>query len=110
MNDGLKSSGAVALVAAGIASAFTLATCCALPILFGSAALIFAPIAVASEPHTQLLTGASVIALVGSVGLAARARKLCEPNSICGRPWFKWSIIVAAMLGGALLLLAKSYA
>jgi mercuric ion transport protein len=110
MNDGIKSIGAIALVGSGIASAFALATCCAFPILFGSAAVAFAPIAVATEPHSQLLTAISAIGLIGSVGVAARAPRRCNPNTVCARPWFRWSIIAAAVLGAVLLVGAKYYA
>jgi mercuric ion transport protein len=110
MNDGVKSTGAVALVASGIASAFALATCCAFPILFGSAAVVFAPIAVATEPHSQLLTAISAIGLIGSIGVAARAPRHCKPNAVCARPWFRWSIIAAAVLGAVVLIAAKYYA
>lgn len=110
MNDGMKSTGAIALVAAGIASAFALATCCALPILLGSAAVAFAPIAVATEAHSQLVTAMSAIGLIGSVGLAARAPRYCKPNAVCARPWFRWSIIATAVFGALLLAAAKYYA
>lgn len=110
MNDGIKSTGAVAMVVGGIASAFALATCCAFPILFGSAALAFAPIAVATEPHSELLTAISAISLVGSVGVATRAPSRCKPNAVCARPWFRSSIIVAAVLGAGLLIVARYYA
>lgn len=110
MNDGLKSSGAVALVAGGIASAFALAACCAFPILLGSAAMGLAPIASAAEPHATLLTAISVVGLIGSSAVAARAPKHCEPGSMCARPWFRWSIIVAAVIGAILLVLSKIYA
>lgn len=110
MNDSLKSTGAVALVVGGVASAFALATCCALPFFFGSAAIVFAPIALASEPHSQLLTAISAIGSVGSVVVATRGPKSCAPNAICARPWFRLSIIIAAGAGLVLLGLAKFYA
>ena len=110
MNDSLKSTGAVALVATGIASAFALATCCAFPIVFGSAALVFAPIAIASEPHSQLLTAISAIGLVGSFGVAARAPKYCKPDALCARHSFRRGIVVASVLGAILLIVAKYYA
>jgi mercuric ion transport protein len=110
MNDGFKSTGAVALVAGGIASAFALATCCALPILFGSATLAFAPIALASEPHSQLLTAVSAIGLLGGVGMAARAPRHCKPDALCARPWFRWSIVAAAAIGAVMLVVARLYA
>lgn len=110
MTDGLRSSGAVALVTGGIASAFALATCCAFPILFGSAAAGLAPIALAAEPHSKLLTAISITGLVGSVGVAALATRNCKPNSVCARPSFRWGVIAAAVAGGVLLVLAKAYA
>ena len=110
MNDSLKSTGAVVLVTGGIASAFALATCCAIPFFFGSAALVFAPIAMASEPHSQLLTAISVVGLLGSVGVAARAPKHCEASALCARPGFRWSIFGAALIGLVLLVLGKVYA
>ena len=110
MNDSLKSTGAVALVTGGVASAFALATCCAIPFFFGSAALVFAPIALESEPHSQLLTALSAIGLLGSVGLAAPAPRHCNPDAVCARPWFRWSIFAAALIGLVLLVLAKVYA
>ncbi|MEO5810228.1 MAG: mercuric reductase [Sphingomicrobium sp.] len=110
MKDSLKSTGAVGLIAGGIASAFALATCCALPFFLGSAALVFAPIAVASEPHSQLLTAISVVGLLGGIGVAARAPKHCEASAVCARPWFRWSIFIGALIGLVLLVLAKAYA
>ena len=110
MNDSLKSTGAVALVAGGVASAFALASCCAIPFFFGSAALVLAPIALASEPHSQLLTAISVVGLAGSAGVAARGPKHCEPGAMCARRWFRWSILIAAGIGLVLLVLAKVYA
>lgn len=110
MTDNLKSTGAIALVAGGLASAFALATCCALPFLFGSAALMFAPIAVASEPHSAALTAMAAVGLLGSAGLAARTPKHCAPDALCARPWFRWTILAAAGIGLVLLVLAKLYA
>ena len=72
--------------------------------------MVFAPIAVAAEPHSQLLTAISAVGLVGSVGVAARSPKHCEPNAVCARPWFKWSIFAGALIGFVLLVLAKVYA
>lgn len=110
LNDGYKSTGAVALVCAGIASAFALAACCALPVLFGSAALVLAPLAIASEPHTQLLTAISPASLIGSVAVVAASSRRCVPGSVCSRPAFRWGVIAAAVVGAALLALSKVYA
>jgi len=113
MNDGLKSTAAIALVGGGIASAFALAACCAVPILLagiGIGAAGLAPIVAATQPHSTLITALSVLGLAGGAGVVARAPKHCDPGSVCARPWFRWSIIAAAVVGGALLVLSKIYA
>ena len=109
----MKSTGAVALVTGGIGAAFALAACCAVPALLAAAGVgvaWFAPLVSASQPHAQALTGVSALALLGSVGVVARAPKHCEPSATCARPWFRWSIIVAAFVGAILLVLSKVYA
>ena len=113
MNDGMKSTGAVALVAGGISAAFALAACCAVPVLLASlgiGASWLAPLVSASQPHAEALTGVSAIALLGSVGVVARAPKHCEPSATCARPWFRWTVIAAALVGAVLLVLSKVYA
>jgi mercuric ion transport protein len=110
MHDGLKSTGAVALVSGGIASAFALATCCAFPILLGTAAAGLAPIALATEPHDQLVTAVSAIGLIGGVAIAGGAPKHCKADSVCARSWFRLSVVGAAVIGAVLLVLAKVYA
>lgn len=113
MNDRMKSTGALAMVAGGIGSAFALAACCAVPALLAGAgigAAWLAPVVSASQPHAQVLTGVSALALIGSVGVVARAPNHCSPKATCARPWFRWTIIAAALFGAVLLLLSKIYA
>jgi mercuric ion transport protein len=113
MNDGIKSTGAVALAGGGIAAAFALASCCAIPLFLAAAGLgagWLLPIVSASQPHTGTLTAVSAVALLGSVGLVARPPKACEPGSLCARPCFRWTVVAAAVLGAALLVLSKLYA
>src|SRR5215212_6021444 len=113
MNDSVKSSGAVALATGGIGAAFALAACCAVPGLLatvGIGAAWLAPVVSASQPHAEALTGVSAIALLGSVGVVARAPKHCEPNATCARPWFRWTVMAAAFVGAVLLVLSKVYA
>jgi mercuric ion transport protein len=113
MNDGMKSTGAVALVTGGIGAAFALAACCAVPALLASIGLGAAwlvPIVSASQPHAEVLTGVSAVALLGGVGVVARAPKHCATNSTCARPWFRWTVIAAALAGAVLLVLSKVYA
>jgi mercuric ion transport protein len=113
MRDTLKSTGAVALVAGGIGAAFSLAACCAVPALLAAAGIGAAwltPLVSASQPHAEALTGVSALALLGSVGVVARTPKHCEPNAACARPWFRWSVVAAALVGAILLVLSKAYA
>ena len=113
MNDGTKSTGAVALVTGGIASAFCLAACCAIPFLLagmGLGSAWLAPVVSASQPHSGILTAFSLVALGSSVALVWRASGRCEPGSLCSRPAFRWTVTGAAVLGLILLVLSKIYA
>ena len=113
MRDGAKSTGAVALVTGGIVSAFCLAACCAIPILLagvGIGADWLMPVVSASQPYATILTVFSALALVASVVIVWRAPKHCEPGSLCARPWFRWSVTGAAVIGAILLALSKIYA
>lgn len=113
MNDGARSTGAVALVTGGIASAFALAACCAIPLFlagFGLGSTWLVPIVSESQPHARVLTAAAILALIGSIGLVWRAPKPCEPGSLCARPPFRWGVTGAALIGAVLLVLSKIYA
>lgn len=113
MKDEVKSTGAVALVSGGIAAAFGLAACCAIPLFLAAAGLgasWLAPVVSVSQPHAELLTVFSLAALIGSVAIVWRAPKHCQPGSLCARPAFRWGITGAAVIGAILLLLSKIYA
>lgn len=113
MRDDVKSTGAVALVTGGIATAFCLAACCAIPILLAGVGIGTAwltPVVSASQPHVGILTAVSVVALIGSVVIVWRAPKHCQPGSLCARPAFRWAVTVAALIGAVLLVLSKIYA
>ena len=101
------------MVVGGIGAAFALAACCAVPLLLASlgiGAVWLAPVVSASQPHAAALTGASAIALLGSVCIVARAPNHCKPNTTCSRSWFRWTVITAAFVGAVLLVLSKVYA
>lgn len=113
MNDGMKSTGTVALVLGGVGTAFALAACCAVPALLaaiGVSAAWLTPIVSASQPHAEVLTGVSAIALLGSVGVVARAPQHCDASATCARPWFRSLILIGAVAGAALLIASKLYA
>lgn len=113
MNDKVKTSGAVALVSSGIAAAFGLAACCAIPFLLAGlgigAASWLAPIVSVSQPYATVLTIFSLAALVGSIVIVWRARRHCQPSSVCARPAFRWAVTGAAAIGAILLVLSKTY-
>ena len=113
MKDGLKSTGAVALVGSGTAAAFSLAACCAMPFLLagtGIGAGWLAPLVSASQPYTTILTGFALAALIGSVAIVWRVPRQCQPGSLCARPAFKWGVTGAAVIGAILLAASKIYA
>ena len=113
MRDDTKSTGAVALATGGVASAFSLAACCAIPLFLagvGIGSAWLAPIVSVSQPHTGVLTAFSLVTLIGSVALVWRGSGSCEPGSLRARPFFKWAITGAAVVGLVLLALSKIYA
>lgn len=104
-----QSSGIMALSAAGLASAFAVASCCALPIIFatlGLGAFWFAPVGSAAMPYDGPLTALAVAGLLLSVVFVARASRTCAPGDLCGRPLFRRGIIVVALLGALFLVLS----
>jgi mercuric ion transport protein len=113
MRSGAKATGAMALVTSGFAAAFALAACCAIPIFLasvGTGANWLIPIVSASQPHADILTAFSIVALVGSASIAVQAPRRCAAHSLCARPAYRWTNIAAAALGGVLLILSKIYA
>ena len=106
MNDGAKSTGAAALVTGGIASAFGLAACCAIPYFLAAVGLgsaWLAPIVSASQPHAQLLTALSLAALIGSLALVWWPSRGTPSRA-------RWMVTAAAVVGFVLLVLSKIYA
>ena len=108
-----KSTGAIALVTGGFASAFCLAACCALPFLLAGTGIgmaWLAPLVSFSQPHAGVLSAFSFVALVGSVGLVWHRSTRCEAESLCATPAFRWTVTGAATIGLVLLALSKIYA
>lgn len=113
MKDEVKTTGAVALVTGGVAAAFGLAACCAIPFLLaavGIGAGWLAPVVSATQPYAAILTAFSLAALAGGVAIVWRAPRHCRPDSLCARPAFRWAVTGAAVIGAILLLLSKIYA
>ena len=103
-----QSTGIMALAASGLASALAVASCCAMPIIFASLGLgayWFAPVGAAAMPYDGPLTALAVGAFLSSVFVVQRASKTCAPGDLCGNPIFRRTIIGAALIGAALLVL-----
>jgi mercuric ion transport protein len=108
-----KSSGAIVLAISGIASAFALSACCALPILLAGAGFTtywLAPFGAAGSHFRTPLNILAVLFLAASAFIVLRSAKTCRPGDLCARPWFRRLILAAAAFGTALLILSKLYA
>ena len=108
-----RSTGAVALVAGGVAAAFALAACCAIPVLLAGAGLSahwLMPVAAFADPHRQLLTTLAIVALAGGLFAVLPVLRTCAPGDLCSRPAFRATIGVAAVAGVVLLVLSQLYA
>ena len=103
-----ESVAAIALTIGGLTASFGLASCCALPILLGTAGLGTAAwlsgLGAAAIPHrTALLFIASVCLVAAAVLLIRQRNAVCEPGSICSRPAAR-GLTAAGLLAGVVLL------
>lgn len=113
MSSKAESTGSVALATSGVAAAFALAACCAIPFLLVGVGLSVGwllPIVSATQPYAEILTPLAALALMGSVIFVLRAKRTCAPGDLCARPWFRRGVIGLVLIGGILLVLSKIYA
>lgn len=106
------STGAATLSLGGLASAFSLAACCGLPVLLpalGVGTAWLAPVAQATSPFEAVLPWIAGLALASSILLDLRAPRLCAPGAICARPAFRFGLRGLTALGVALLTLWLVY-
>jgi mercuric ion transport protein len=104
----------VLLTLGGLAAAFGVASCCALPMLLAGVGLgsaWLATIAAASTSHRELLMGAAALCLTGGVGFLWRQSRpgICAPGSVCARPSIRLLTLVGLMAGFVLLYLGYTY-
>ncbi|WP_428392672.1 mercuric transporter MerT family protein [Lichenicoccus sp.] len=102
------------LTLGGIAAAFGVASCCALPFLLATAGLSTAwlgGIALFAAPHRPLLLAAAVLCFTIAAVLLWRQRKAaaCSPGAICARPAARAATAVGLLLGLALLTLGYAF-
>jgi mercuric ion transport protein len=106
--------GAVLLTIGGLAAAFGVASCCALPMLLaglGASVASLGTIGILAEPHRGLLLVGSALFLAGGGVLVWRQRaSVCSPTSICARPGVRAMTVAGLLLGAALLYLGLAYA
>lgn len=106
--------GAVLLTLAGLGSAFAVASCCALPILFATAGLGAAwlgGVAEIAAPFRVPLLAISAASLAGGGIELWRQRKsgYCSPGAVCTRPAVRGTIALGLLLGLVLIYLGYAY-
>lgn len=107
--------GIAALTLAGIAAAFGVASCCALPILFASAGIGAAWLSgfglAAAAYRTPLLLVAAVSLFAGAALLLRqqRAAVRCGSDGVCTPPWMRMLTLAGLLLGAALLWAGYRY-
>jgi mercuric ion transport protein len=107
-------SAPVLLTIGGLAAAFGVASCCALPMLLAGMGLGSAwlgTIAAASTSHRELLMGAAALSLAGGLGLLWRQSRpgVCAPGSVCARPSVRLITLGGLVAGFVLLYLGYTY-
>ena len=110
-----RDTGALLLAAGGLAAAFGVASCCALPVLLGSLGLSSAwlvAVAWIAAPHRLGLLIAAVVCLVGAGGLFIWRRRVatCTPGVVCGRPATTALLVCVISAGAVLAVLGYLYA
>lgn len=100
---------AALLTVSGLAAAFGVASCCALPLMlttFGLSAAWLGGIALAAAPHREVLLGVAAICLLGGAVLLWRQQQnatSCGPNGVCTPLTVRALTLVGLLIGAALL-------
>lgn len=107
--------GATLLTVGGIAAAFGVASCCALPILLTTAGLgagwLGGIALVAGLYRTVLLCLSALFLIDGTILLWQQQRRAmtCGPDGVCTPPAVRAVLLVGLLLGAILLWLGYSY-
>ena len=110
MTEKAQIAGAVGLVTSGVGAAFSAAACCGLPVLLAGAGVgtsWLIPVAAAVGPAADLLMIIAALALSGALVMVERTPRTCVPGALCARPGFRLGVGAVALLGLALLLVAR---
>lgn len=111
----VTSMGGGLLTLGGLAAAFSVASCCALPLLlasFGLGTAWLTGVALAAVPHRNLLLVVSAIALLGGAVLLwrqQRAAMTCKPGGVCVPPSIRVINLIALVIGAVLLWAGYTY-
>lgn len=111
-----SASGAALLMVGGLATAFGLAACCALPLLFatlGVGTAWLSGVALIASPHRLLLMIVAAGCLIGGAVLLLRQQRVaaaCGPNGVCTPPAVRALTFVGLIIGVGLLWAGYAYA
>ncbi|MBS3928289.1 MAG: mercuric reductase [Sphingomonadales bacterium] len=106
---------ALVLIVGGVASAFGVAACCALPILLATAGIGTAwltGIAMVSLPYRNTLMIVSLVSLLVSAGLLWRIQRgagRCGPGAVRTPKWLRLSLLAGLLIGAGLLVAGYMY-
>ncbi len=109
-------SGAALCTLAGIAAAFGLASCCALPLLLttiGLSAAWLGGLALMAAPHRGVLLAVGALCLLGGAVLLWRQQRraaTCGPGGVCTPPAVRALTLVGLLIGAGLLWAGYTYA
>jgi mercuric ion transport protein len=110
-----KASGSALLTTAGLAAAFGVAACCALPLLLtglGLGTAWLGGIASLATPNRSLLLVIAALALAGGAILLWRQQRYaatCGPNGVCTPPIARFLTLVGLIVGAGLLIAGYLY-
>lgn len=114
-NRKLTSWGGGLLTLGGLAAAFSIASCCALPLLlasFGLGTAWLTGVALTAVQHRSLLLAVSAVALFGGTVLLwrqQRAAMACKPGGVCVPPSIRVINLIALLIGAVLLWAGYTY-
>jgi mercuric ion transport protein len=108
--------GAELLTLSGLAAAFGLAACCALPLLLGTLGLSAAwlsGLALLAIPNRGPLLVIGTACLLGGAVLLwrqQRAAAVCKPGQVCSPRWIRALTLIGLLAGAGLLWAGYAYA
>jgi mercuric ion transport protein len=111
----VRDTGALVLAVGGLAAAFGVASCCALPLLLGTLGVSSAWLATTAwlaTPYQPALLALAIACLAGGGAMLVRQRRVaaCSPGVACRQPLLTTLSTGALLFGAALVALGLMYA